>query len=290
MRKIFILLLLLPFFINAQSRWKHKKQSQVRDLELFHSTQTANLPTSETLKQGDFMYEISHRFGKISDGYDALYGFDGPVTMRTALSYGLTDHIMIGLGRSSILDNLDFNLKIKLFQFRNKSRPSVLAIRGGLAINTEPAYHLKAFSSAHTQYYFQLIYNIMFLDKKLGIGIVPTFVGNSYIFADRNGLSTKNSFALGTYYQFYFNRMWSIWAEYSPVLSGWNGPIFSDPSSLYRSYNSIALGFAIETGGHVFHLFATNNTRLNTTQYAVGSNGNTGKNTWHLGFSITREL
>lgn len=290
MKKLCLILIILPFLLPAQSHWKRKKITIKRDLELFHSSQTANLPTTETLKKGDFMFEISHRFGKISNGYDALYGFDGPVTMRIALNYGLTNHIMIGLGRSSVLDNFELNAKIKLLQIRRKTTPSVIALRGGIAINTEPNYNLKAFDSDYIQYYLQLVYNVMFLNKKLGIGFVPTYVGNSYIFAARAHLSPKYTIAVGSYYQYYFNRMWSIWAEYTPVLSGWNGPLFDDPSSNNRSFNPIALGFAIETGGHIFHIFVTNSTRLNTSQYAIGSDGNTQKDAWHLGFSITREL
>lgn len=290
MKNIIIIFLVLPFLVSAQSHWKRKDNTRNLDLELFHSIQTANLPTTETLKKGDFMFEISHRFGKISDGYDALYGFDGPVTMRIALNYGLTNHIMIGLGRSDILDNLELNAKIKLWQIRTKFMPSVFAIRAGFAVNSEPAYNLKAFDTDYNQYYLQLVYNIMLMNKKLGIGLVPTYVGNSYIFAARKNLSRQYTLSLGTYYQYYFNRIWSVWAEYSPVFSGWNGTIFSNPSKNNRSYNSLALGFAIETGGHIFHIFVTNNNRLNTVQYIVGSNGGTDKNDWRLGFSITREL
>jgi len=130
----------------------------------------------------------------------------------------------------------------------------------------------------------------MFLDKKLGIGVVPSYVHNSYIFAAQNNIDTKYSFTLGTYYQYYFNRLFSLWAEYSPVIGGWNGTLFIDPAKSNRSYNTLAVGGAIETGGHIFHLFVTNNSRLNTVQYLVGSDGDMDKDAWKLAFSITREL
>lgn len=290
MKKVLILLLLiLPILVSAQSRWKRNKTVKKLDIELFHSTQTANMPTTETLKKGDFMYEISHRFGMISDGYDRLYGFDGPVNMRTALSYGITDHFMVTLGRSSVLDNLELQGKLKLWELESKTMPSVFAIRGGLAINTDDG-QLDAFDADYTQFYAQLVYNIMFMDKKLGIGIVPSYVYNSYIFAAQNNLDTKYTFTLGTYYQYYFNRMWSVWAEYSPVIGGWQGALGKNPIKEFRSYNPIAFGAAIETGGHVFHLFVTNSNRLNSAQYLVGSDQDTDKDAWRLAFSITREL
>ena len=213
------------------------------------------------------MYEISHRFGKISDDYDGLYGLDGPVRMRTALSYGILDDLMVTIGRSSTLDNLELTLKYQLLESDSESTPSVVSIKGGLAFNTEPVYDLEGFNADYMQYYGQLIYNVMLFDKKLGVGIVPSFVYNSYIFAARNDLDTKSTFTLGTYYQYYINRMWSVWAEYSPVIGGWKGTIESDPRNKFRSHNTMAFGGAIETGGHIFHLFVTNNTRLNSTQF-----------------------
>ena len=157
-------------------------------------------------------------------------------------------------------------------------------------VNTEPAFDLEAFNSDYMQFYAQLVYNIMFLDNKIGIGIVPSYVHNSYIFAAQNNLDTKYTFTLGTYYQYYFNRMWSLWAEYSPVISGWQGTLLNDPAKSNRSYNTIAFGAGIETGGHIFHLFITNNSRLNAVQYLVGSDGETDEDAWRLAFGITREL
>lgn len=293
MKKLLIFLMLIPFVVCAQSTWKPSEQPLPENVELFHSKKTANYPTTEMLNKNNFMFEISHRFGKISQGYDNLYGFDGPVNMRIALSYGITDNFMLTLGRSAgpnLTDNLQLDAKTKIWQLDNKTMPSTIALRGGIAFNTEPIYDLKLFDKDYIQYFGQLIYNVMFFDKQLGIGLVPSFVYNSYIFAARNKLDTKSTFTLGTYYQYYFNRKWSVWAEYGAVINGWKGNILPDASTKNRSYNPIAFGVAIETGGHIFHLMVTNSTRLNATQFLVGADSNTNKDAWLLGFGITREL
>ena len=55
---------------------------------VFHSTQSANLPTTETLRGGNWLFEISHRFSpRISEGVGALWGLDGPVYNRLGLSF-----------------------------------------------------------------------------------------------------------------------------------------------------------------------------------------------------------
>jgi Membrane bound beta barrel domain (DUF5777) len=290
MKKFIVFLLLIPFLVLAQSSWKRTEAPVVSKVELFHSPKTANYPTTVSLKQGNFMYEISHRFEKLSGGYDELYGLDGPVKMRTALSYGILDNLMITAGRSSYMDNLDFYLKYRLMEFDSESMPSVVSVLGGMAFNSEPAFDLEGLNSDYIQYYGQLIYNVMLFDKKLGVGIVPSFVYNSYIFAKRNNLDTKTTFTLGTYYQYYINRMWSVWLEFSPVLSGWKGNVEPNPSNEFRSHDALAFGFAIETGGHIFHLMITNSTRLNPTQFFVGAENGTDKDAWHFGFGITREL
>ena len=293
--KIIVLLLILhlPLFLMAQPSWKRNDTPVEVPVSLFHSSQTANLPTTETLQKGNFMYEISHRFGTITSGYEGLYGFDGPVNMRTALSYGITDNVMFSLGRSNIQDNLDLRVKYKLYEDHFFELPVVFAIQGGTAINTEVYNGLKkrpAFNSENFQYYGQFIFNTMIGDK-LGLGMVPSVVYNSYIFASEYETESKYTVSLPGYLQYYFNRMWSIFFEYTPVLAGWKGNIYFDASGGFKSHNSVGTGIAIETGGHVFFLFMTNNERLNPTQFLTGAGERaSARSAWRLAFVITREL
>ena len=88
---ITVIILVFNFLIFAQPSWKRTTQPKIVDLELFHTTQTANFPTTESLQKGNMMYEISHRFlPSIKDGYDELYGLDGPTIIRFTLVYGCT--------------------------------------------------------------------------------------------------------------------------------------------------------------------------------------------------------
>ncbi|NIV71694.1 MAG: hypothetical protein GWN16_03865 [Calditrichae bacterium] len=144
--------------------------------------------------------------------------------MRTVLSYGLTNDLMITLGRSSNLDNWDLQLKYTLLQIRHETFPGALAVRGGLAWNSEKQTGLDRdrFDSRKFQYYMQAVYNAMFLDKKLGIGVVPSYLYNSTIFS----LKIQDTFTLGNYYQYYFNhkveRLAGIQSDYRR-LSGHHG-------------------------------------------------------------------
>ena len=86
------------------------------------------------------------------------------------------------------------------------------------------------------QFYAQLIYNGMLFDNKLGIGIVPSYLYNSFIYA----VDKQYTFTIGTYLQYYFNRIWSLFFEYNAIVAGYQGRIRLDESG--KSYNSLSFG------------------------------------------------
>ena len=192
------------------------------------------------------MYEISHRFiPSINEEIDALYGIDGPAQIRFAIAYGITGDLMATFGRSSNIDRSkgDFD---------------------------------------NFQFFGQLIYNTMLFDKKLGVGIIPSYLYNSFIYS----VEKQYSFTIGTYFQYYFNRVWSLWIEYNAIVAGYQGRIRLD--EIGKSYNSLSFGFVIETGGHIFNFMLTNNVRLNAIQYLVGAYRSASDNEWRIGFGILR--
>ncbi len=122
------------------------------------------------------------------------------------------------------------------------------------------------------------------LQKKFAIGIVPSYVYNSDSFSpDR-----EYTFSLGNYYQYYINGKFSVFVEYSPIISGYQGPI--QQGAVSKSFNSLTYGFDVGTGGHFFRILLTNNTRLNTSQFLVGGTRSVSDNEWSIGFNITRYL
>lgn len=287
MKKNIIILILLTLNISylAQPQWKKSEEKIELKLALFHSTQTANFATTESLEKGNWMYEISHRFiPSINEGVDALYGFDGPARIRFALAYGITDDLMTTFGRSNNTDNYEIQLKQKLFQVDNIYLPSVFSLLGGFAINTEVPQSIDRGKGDfdNMQFYAQLIYNGMLFDKKLGIGIVPSYLYNSFIYS----VDKQYTFTIGTYLQYYFDRTWSLFVEHNAIVAGYQGRIRLD--ELGKSYNSLSFGAVIETGGHIFNFMLTNNARLNSTQYLVGADRASANNEWRLGFGILR--
>ena len=283
--RLSVVLVLLPALAGAQPSWQPGAPAPSR-VELFTALVTPNYPTTQTLYQGTFHYEISHRFlPPIDRGYKANFGFDGPANIRTSVSYGLSDRLMLTLGRSNVLDNLDLQLRYRWLRFHHARFPAVIALNAGAAWNTEmPAIvDRRALAADNLQYYGQLVLNTMVADR-LGLGLVPSCVYNSAIFS----VDRQYTLTLGTYAQYFINHAWGVLLEYSPALAGYQGIL--SPGESGRSHHSLAWGLSLDTGGHTFYLLATNNTRLSPSQYLVGAPYNAAPANWRTGFGITRFL
>jgi hypothetical protein len=264
--------------------WSRQTGPATHDLQLFHSTNALSLPTAETHQKGDFEFEISHRFiPPISEGYENLYGFDGPVNMRIALGYAVTNRIVLALARSNNDDNIDLWAKYRFWQFRNELLPTVIAVRAGMAWNPmrisriDEEGNLRIRHRDHKrnfQYYGQVIINAM-PHKKIGIGVVPSFLINR----DIRLPDQKQSFVLGLNAQLYLIRHWSLLGEWAVT-----------PTEKYDRHNPGAIGIELETGGHFFKVMVTNQALLNPSQYLAGADTPFGFETLRFGFLITRLL
>jgi len=276
---LYYLLIIIVFsvqIISAQEpsvKWKRSEGAEL-DLFLFHSTEVLNLPTAETLQKGDFQFEIDHRFNTpVSAGVGEVWGFDGGVTMRIALGYALTNKLLLTLGRSNREGNIDLSLKYKAFQIKSNLFPTLFSLNVAGVYNGKPVNEI-ASSSRKYQYYMSLIANTLY-KKKLGFGLVPSYLYNSHIYCK----DVQYSLTLGAYIQYYIMDSWSLLVEANPTLRGWRD-----------EYDSFSFGVEIETGGHFFKILVGNNTAINLSQFLAGAGNSLKSGDWHLGFNISRVL
>jgi hypothetical protein len=87
----------------------------------FKSTRVVNGHSVETMKKKHMDFRISHRFGRLNSGAYQFFGLD-QATMRMGFEYGLTDDLMIGVGRSTSQKVYDFFGKYKLLKQSNGAR------------------------------------------------------------------------------------------------------------------------------------------------------------------------
>jgi hypothetical protein len=250
--------------------------SRASGQEVFHSVQSANLPTAEILPRGAWLFEISHRFlPPVSDGASALWGLDGPVRNRFGLSYSVSDRVALGVLRTNFEDNLELSAKVGLLQAGSEGLPVKVAAMGGVAWNTEvfedPSH---GGEDNEMQLYAQLVVNAL-VGERVALGVVPTYLRNPRIL----DFDTDNAFVLGLNGQWYASPSMSLLAEW--IVSEQRPGL---------THDSGTFGVELETRGHVFKLVFTNQVAMNPTQVLGGTPVDFEPDEWRFGFNLTRLL
>ena len=250
--------------------------AQVSAQEVFHSVHVANLPTAETMLQGTWLFEISHRFDTpVSRGSEALWGVDGPAIIRLGLSYSATDRLTFGVLRTNFQDNLELNATLGLYDGRMGGVPVEVAVKGGAAWNTE-VFEVPAHGGEDNEFqaYGQLVLNAM-LGGRVAVGVVPAYIRNPRIL----DFETEDGLALGLAGQLYMTDALSVFVEW--LIAEERTDIENDAGTF---------GLEAETRGHFFKLMLTNQSRINPTQFLAGSPAPFEPDEWRLGVNITRVL
>jgi hypothetical protein len=278
--KLIILNCILVLNLFSQSTWKRSEPIEEKPFTIFKSTQAFNVHTAEVLPKSDLFYDISHRFnGSISDGYSTFFGLDNGATIRMSLGYGITDNLMVSIGRSNREANHDIQFKYKLYQTKSAGLPMIFALNLGTSFNGRPRIDRED-DKLQIQYFGSFLANFELL-KGLAIGFSPTYLHNAIAWSDYD----TYSFVLGTYLQYYLgDDMTSFVIEGMNTLSGWRG---NGSSPFYDTYT---IGVEFETGGHFFKLLVSNNTLLNQTQLLAGSPVEFQLKNLVFGFQITRNF
>lgn len=246
--------------------WQRRQApTQVRTAP-FPATMAVNLPTTETLEAGEFLFEVAHRFnGVIESGSDNFWGLDGGAQMRLALAWAPVDRVMVSLSRSNLDDNLDFGIRGRLFT-REGGIPFAVGVAGGIARNTEVP------EGTETQLHAAAVVDLALTDR-LSLGIVPGIVTNPNV----RDPDDENAVFLGGHARLELTDGFSLIGE-------WVGA--NDESG--ADHGSGAFGIELETGGHFFKIVAGNSIRLNPSQAFVGADDPFEAGQLRIGFNIVR--
>jgi hypothetical protein len=242
--------------------------------EIFRSVQSANLPTAEILPRGSWLFEVSHRsVTPFSDGADALWGLDGPMVNRLGLSYSARDRLVLGVVRTNFFDNIELNAKAGLWSGGSETLPIKVAAMGGISWNPDVTVTATV-EDNEMQAHAELIFNAL-IAERFGIGVVPTFVHNPRL----GDADSDQKLYVGVNGQLYVTPSMSVLAEW--VAGDGNLETPNDP---------ITFGLEFNTGGHVFKLVSTNQSRMNPAQLFPGAVAEFEPDEWRFGFNITRLL
>ncbi len=243
----------------------------------FKGTRILNGHSIESRKKGVLEFIISHRFGRVSDGLEELYGIDDS-NIRFALERGITDNLLIGVGRSSFEKTYDGFLKYKLLRQKKAkgSTPVSISAFGSIAFRS-----IDDARGDQLSFNEKLTYTTQFLiarkfSPNFSLQLTPTYIHqNSVAIAD----DPHDIFAIGVGSRLKLTKRLAVNLEYFYTIN---------PLESIDAVNSFALGAEIETGGHVFQLILSSSMTLIEESFITDSTDNFFEGDIHLGFNISR--
>jgi Membrane bound beta barrel domain (DUF5777) len=251
----------------------------------FKSTRLINGQTIETVGKNQLNFWISHRFGALNTGFiDNFFGLD-EARIRLGLEYGISSQLTIGIGRSSQEKMYDFYAKYKLLRQSN-TMPVTLTMYASNALSTvatgstlESGTVMKYYDNLERMTYTGQILLARKFSDKFSFQLMPTLIH----FNKSETTDTPNEMvALGVGGRIKLTKRLSITGEY--YYADFNRP----KGSLYN--NSLALGFDIETGGHVFQLHFTNSRGMIERQFIAQTTKSWSDGGIFYGFNISRSF
>ncbi|MEN9348503.1 MAG: DUF5777 family beta-barrel protein [Flavobacteriales bacterium] len=244
----------------------------------FKGTRVINMHSIENVAAGVLDFRISHRFGFINTGAYEFFGLDG-ATLRLGFEYGITDRLMVGIGRSSNNKAFDAFGKFKILRQSSgkKNVPITLSVFSSVVCNTikwqDP--DRQNYFSSRLSYSHQILIGRKFNDN-FSLQVTPTLVHRNLV---ETAAEKNDVYALGIGGRHKLTKRTSINAEYFYVM----------PNQLADKYtNSLSVGFDIETGGHVFQLHFTNSTGMVEPTFVTETVGEWLKGDIHFGFNVSR--
>lgn len=289
MKKLLTLFCLISSQVFAQDDLMKMLDNETKDQKTFTSatfkaTRLINGQTIETVSKNHLNFWISHRFGAINSGFiDNFFGLD-EARIRLGLEYGITNQLTIGIGRSSQEKMYDFYGKYKLLRQSN-SMPVTLTVYASNALSTvatgsvlESGTVMKYYDNLERMTYTGQILLARKFSDRFSLQIMPTLLH----FNKSETVDTPNEMvALGVGGRIKLTKRLSISGEY---YANFNRPA----SSNY--HNSLALGFDIETGGHVFQLHFTNSRGMIERQFIAQTTKQWSDGGIFYGFNIARSF
>ena len=253
-----------------------KKKEIVKNA--FKSTRVINGQSIEFLRPGTMDVRILHRFGQLDEGYKNFFGLD-EASMRLGFDFGISNNLMIGVGRSTFKKELDAFVKYAPFQQSTGSRsfPVTIALASGITMNgldwADTAR--KNYFSSRLAYYFQTIIGRK-ISEGFSLQFTPTLVHKNLVPLETD---PNDIYSLGVGGRLKVSKRIAFTWDYFYVFN---------PLSDNLYHNPLSVGIDIETGGHVFQLHFSNATGMNEPTFITETTGDWSKGEVRFGFNLSR--
>ena len=249
----------------------------------FKSTRIINGHSIERMQKRQLDFRINHRFGQLNSGGYELWGLDNAL-INFSFEYGINDWLMLGVRRGTNKKTYDGSIKLTLLRQSKGKRvmPVSLSYYGDLSVKTQKGWMELtdmdksnfADNTHRLAYTHQLLIARKF-SEALSLQVSPSYVHRNYV----NEGEENDIIAVGIGGRYKFIRRVAFTFEYF-----YTNNVTSD--NIY--YYPLALGFDIETGGHVFQIFATNSKPMVEDGFIGETTGNWLDGGIYFGFNMSR--
>lgn len=256
------------------------------DERIYKDTRVINLQSVETIAKGKLDFRIGHKFGDAagtSGGWGSFYGLENASDVLFAFDYGISDNLMIGIGRakgsSTFSQNIYGQIKYNLIkQSKSNGKPVSMTVHGMMVASTMPNTN-EIFEKTIHRFSYHLQYIVA---RKFG-NRISAQLNAAWTFRNLVSSDDKNDLAsIGGSLKFQLSKAMAIITEVSNT--------FKDNSSGLADLTP-ALGFGLEWetgGGHVFQMNFTNAKGILETDFVTDTTSQWGDGEFRLGFTISR--
>jgi hypothetical protein len=252
----------------------------------FKSTHLIHGHTIEAPAKGVLQSTFSHRFGTLEDPVYTFLGMN-QASIRFGFDYGISDRFSVGIGRSSGLGGTtppptyDAYVKYRLISQSTGDHNVPVSVSALLAtaVDTEqwPNDGSVYTGKDRMAYTAQMLVARKFGDR-LSLQLMPTFLQRNLV---TESDQKKGIASLGIGGRWKVSKRTAFTFEYYA----------SQPGSLGKGYyNPIAVGYDIDTGGHIFQIMLTNSLGLIESQFLgrTATNFFSGPSGMRIGFTFSR--
>ena len=212
--------------------------------------------------------------------------------VRIGFDYGITDQLMVGIGRSKgdrfkpsvqqIKELYDFFAKYQLLQ-EKRQVPMSLTLFGNLVYSSMSEQNISGsegnFSSFSERWSFSvqaLLAKI--ITEDLSIQLTPTYIRRNWALVNDN----KDLITIGAAGRWMWSDLLGLIVEYNYLLSQ---DYMINSTNIQ---NSLGIGLEINTGGHVFHVNFTNSAGIIPNTFLPYTVSTWTDGEFRFGFTISR--
>lgn len=292
MKKHLLLVAALALTIGAKAQEKSAADSLLNSMSkdekpvpvtIFKSTRLVLSQTTEMVKKNEFNFQIIHRFGDIAGrngGGSTAFGIDRVNDVFFGFEYGISDNLNVDLGRSTIGQLLQLELKWALVhQTSDGSSPLAVTLLGEAGAQPYQQAIFPTFSS-RLSYFAQAIIAHNF-NSVVSLQVAPSYLRQNTPFPITPGNDEHSMFALQAAARIKVTNHTGFIIDYAHPFSDFrkNTYAFQDP---------LGFGYEVETGGHVFTVNISNANSISEMNMLSRSQQRYSRGQYRIGFTISR--